>query len=82
MTVDFPTGISRKIDICKVLKKKKRELRSCSDVCVAFSLSHELQRHFVGLNYRVPHPETLNGIDYQWALKVIEFELAFVVFHW
>ncbi|CAN6371502.1 unnamed protein product [Urochloa humidicola] len=50
----------------------------CYDACVAYCLSHSLQRHFLGLSSRTVDPETLEGIDYRWALKVIEIELAFL----
>ncbi|CAL4993836.1 unnamed protein product [Urochloa decumbens] len=50
----------------------------CYDACVAYCLSHSLQRHFLGLSSRKVDPETLEGIDYRWALKVIEIELAFL----
>ncbi|CAN6372761.1 unnamed protein product [Urochloa humidicola] len=83
--VDFPTGMNGSEDavtvgdIDKVLREQnKYELGLCYDVCIAFCLSHNLQRHFLGLSYCTPLPETLKGIDYRWALKVIEIELAFL----
>ncbi|CAN6281988.1 unnamed protein product [Urochloa humidicola] len=58
-------------------EKKDDQLQSCYDACVAYCLSHRLQRDFLGLNSRkVDHPPSPEGIDYKWALKVIEIELA------
>ena len=64
MMVDFPTGIDGRTDgvtlhDIDVVRGKKNELRSCYDVCTAFSLSHLLQRHFLGLGARygiMPNP--------------------------
>ncbi|CAN6342732.1 unnamed protein product [Urochloa humidicola] len=55
------------------------ELLSCYDTCVAYCLSHCLQRHFLGLSSPMDRPQTLlEGIDYRWVLKVIEIELGFL----
>ncbi|XP_039822579.1 uncharacterized protein LOC120684765 [Panicum virgatum] len=90
MMVDFPTGIDGRTDAVTlhdidVVREKKNELRSCYDVCTAFSLSHLLQRHFLGLGYGIM-PNQLywrvedndEKIDCKWALKLIEIELAFL----
>ncbi|CAO2148614.1 unnamed protein product [Urochloa humidicola] len=63
----------------EVAAKKKDELQSCYDVCVAYSLSHCLQRHFLGLSgSRKVRPQSLEGVDYKWALEVVKIELAFL----
>ncbi|CAM0910010.1 unnamed protein product [Alopecurus aequalis] len=83
--VDFPTGTGtsdsyyvRLSDVNELLREKKDELESCYDACVAYCLSHRLQRHFLGLNSRKVDPPTPEGINYKWAFKVIEIELAFL----
>ncbi|KAJ1256850.1 hypothetical protein BS78_K287300 [Paspalum vaginatum] len=83
--VDFPTGTGtadsyyvRLSDVNELLREKKDELQSCYDACVAYCLSHRLQRHFLGLNSHKVDPHAPEGIDYKWALKVIEIELAFL----
>lgn len=60
--------------------QEKDELQLCSDVCVAFSLSHQLQRYILGLSEHVDNKVDLSEdiIDYKWALKVIGVELAFL----
>ncbi|KAL6647674.1 hypothetical protein ACP70R_015111 [Stipagrostis hirtigluma subsp. patula] len=62
--------------------QEKDGLRSCYDVCAAFSLCHKLQRYFLGLSNIVAKKEIgLQGdidIDYNRALKVIDVELAFL----
>ena len=96
MMVDFPTGIDGRTDgvtlhDIDVVRGEKNELRSCYDVCTAFSLSHLLQRHFLGLGYGImPNPLGMSNqlywreedddekIDCKWALKLIEIELAFL----
>ncbi|CAN6374151.1 unnamed protein product [Urochloa humidicola] len=66
-------------DVDELLGDKKDELQSCYDSCVAFSLSHKLQRHFLGLSDRVPLAvKRLKDVDYKWGLKVIEIELFFL----
>lgn len=61
---------------------ERDELRSLYDVCAAFSFSHKLQRHILGLSDLVTNAG--NGlhqdfkIDYSRALKVIDVELAFL----
>jgi len=81
-TVDYPSGTDtayvRLSDVNDLLREKKDELQSCYDACVAYCLSHRLQRYFLGLNSRKVDPRTPEGIDYKWALKVIEVELAFL----
>uniref|UniRef100_A0ACD5ZD56 Uncharacterized protein n=1 Tax=Avena sativa TaxID=4498 RepID=A0ACD5ZD56_AVESA len=82
--VDFPAGMGtadsfvRLSDVNELLREKKDGLESCYDACVAYCLSHRLQRHFLGLNSRKVDPQTPEGIDYKWAFKVIEIELAFL----
>ncbi|KAL6660371.1 hypothetical protein ACP70R_001917 [Stipagrostis hirtigluma subsp. patula] len=80
--VDFPTGTDsayvRLSDVNELLREKKDELQSCYDACIAYCLSHRLQRHFLGLNSHKVDPQTPEGIDYKWAMKVIEIELAFL----
>jgi hypothetical protein len=83
--VDFPTGTGtadsyyvRLSDVNELLRDKKDELESCYDACIAYCLSHRLQRHFLGLNSHKVDPQTPEGIDYKWAFKVIEIELAFL----
>ncbi|CAN6170676.1 unnamed protein product [Urochloa humidicola] len=60
------------------------------DMCLGYSLSHFMQRHFLGLNNSQEMEEKLKifeslvgydgclNIDYAWTLKVIEVELAFL----
>nr|CAB3489404.1 unnamed protein product [Digitaria exilis] len=76
-------------DVVKLLNEKKGgvfinnekedELQSCYDACVAYSLSHSLQRHVLLLSSRKARPiQPLDGVNYEWGLKVIEMELAFL----
>ncbi|KAF8664810.1 hypothetical protein HU200_054536 [Digitaria exilis] len=76
-------------DVVEILNKKKGEeflnnekedeLQSCYDACVAYSLSHCLQRHFLGLSSRKVRPVmSLESVNYKWALKIVEMELAFL----
>ncbi|XP_034569268.1 uncharacterized protein [Setaria viridis] len=82
MIVDFGIYINGRggvtLDLIEVvLRRNKYEwLQPCYDVCVAMFLSHRLQRHFLGLSYPVKDPQNLKNIDCNWALKVIEIELA------
>uniref|UniRef100_A0A0D9X5Y1 DUF4220 domain-containing protein n=1 Tax=Leersia perrieri TaxID=77586 RepID=A0A0D9X5Y1_9ORYZ len=94
MIVDFPPDLENLVygserpalsntvhmaDIDLVCQEKDK-LRLCSDVCVAFSLSHQLQRHILGLSEHVDNKVDLceDIIDYKWAFKVIGVELAFL----
>lgn len=70
------------------LMEKKDGLQTCYDTCIAYCLSHYLQRHFLGLSRDVtdytgrlgPKQLKVKGIEgYKQALKVIEIELAFFV---
>ncbi|KAL6647673.1 hypothetical protein ACP70R_015110 [Stipagrostis hirtigluma subsp. patula] len=68
---------------CKDKRELQSEVGACHDVCFAFSLSHLLQRRFLGLNdvKRIERSFWWNKdgfIDYKWALNVIEVELAFL----
>jgi hypothetical protein len=63
-----------------VMNNKDERLRSCYDVCVLPSVCIRSckQCYFLGLDYRVPCTRNLKSIDFEWALKVIEIELAFM----
>ncbi|CAL4995515.1 unnamed protein product [Urochloa decumbens] len=83
MTVDFgnESNGSRgevSLDLIEVVLKRNKYdwLQPCYDVCVAMFLSHRLQRRFIGLGYPVPDQLDLKKIDFNWAFKVIEIELA------
>ncbi|KAL6647672.1 hypothetical protein ACP70R_015109 [Stipagrostis hirtigluma subsp. patula] len=68
---------------CKDNGELESDVGACKDVCFALSLSHLLHRRFLGLNdittgnkfHLRSHGEV---IDYKWALKLIEVELAFL----
>jgi hypothetical protein len=74
------------------LKVTANDTRMIEDVCLGYYLSHHLQRRFLGMETstetegkRSLFNDNLGGylhdsrpIDYNRALKVIEFELAFV----
>ncbi|CAN6356816.1 unnamed protein product [Urochloa humidicola] len=66
---------------CEDMVKLRINVGDCHDVCTAFSLSHLLQRHFIGLS---DTSEWKNDIlhpiasDFNRAFKVIEVELAFL----
>ncbi|KAL6843688.1 hypothetical protein ACP4OV_026259 [Aristida adscensionis] len=67
---------------CKDKGELQSHVSACHDVCIAFSLSHLLQRRFLGLTdiarRRHTHEFERYNVDYKRVLKVIEIELAFL----
>ncbi|VAH86301.1 unnamed protein product [Triticum turgidum subsp. durum] len=62
-------------------KMLESKLNSCKDVCLSFSLSHLLHRHFLGLSSVKPVKASLAQPlvkNCKRALKVVEIELAFL----
>lgn len=73
-----PELVTLKSIVGNLKELKDERLSCCYDVCVAFSLSHELQRHLLRLVDWKEEPSDLKDIDYKWAMRVIEIELAFL----
>ncbi|KAL6606402.1 hypothetical protein ACP70R_042055 [Stipagrostis hirtigluma subsp. patula] len=79
-TRSIVVGMSDILWACTVKGELQSDVDSCYDVCFAFSLSHMLQRRFLGFNQEKAKytGRWCSNFDVRWCLKVIEVELAFL----